>query len=60
MKNNFCPFIKGSCRNDCVFRCNNVAVGDKVLNCLLAIKLFDINEYQHDDLTEIINTLKNK
>jgi len=55
---NFCPFIKDICRNDCVFKHNNVALPNgNVSNCLIAIKLTDINEMQHDDITDILNEI---
>lgn len=56
---NFCPFIKGVCRSDCVFKCHNVALPDgDTSNCLIVIKLTDINEMQHDDITAIWNEVK--
>jgi hypothetical protein len=54
----YCPFINGPCRNDCVFKTNGVAVRDTIYSCLIAIKLNDINEMQHDDLSEIWNLLR--
>jgi len=57
MEKNFCPFINGSCRSDCVFkmRCNTVTPAGSVglTSCIIASKLADINEYQRDQLTEI-------
>lgn len=57
--NKYCPFIKGTCRDDCVFKCYDFAApGNKIYNCLIAIKLSDINEMQHNDLTDIWNAVK--
>jgi len=57
MEKNFCPFINGSCRSDCVFkmRCNTVTPAGSVgfTSCIIASKLADINEYQSDQLSEI-------
>lgn len=58
MAGNFCPFVKSSCRDDCVFKTGNVAVRDKVYSCLIAVKLSAINEMQHDDLSAIWDALK--
>ena len=57
-QNTFCPFIKDNCRNDCVFKYHNVAYSNKIYNCLIAIKLSDINDMQHDDLSAIWNEVK--
>jgi hypothetical protein len=53
-----CPFIKDLCRDDCVFKTHNVACGHDIYNCLIAVKLSDINEAQHDDLAAIWNEVK--
>lgn len=50
---NFCPFIKDSCRKDCVFFRKLAISGGDVTNCLIAGKLDAINDYQSDQLTEI-------
>lgn len=57
MNKNFCPFIKDKCRDDCVFHCDLVATERGIYSCLLAIKLQDINGYEHDDLTEILHSI---
>ena len=54
----FCPFVKDLCRDDCVFKTRNVASPDGVHNCLIAVKLSDINDMQHDDLVAIWNEVK--
>ena len=53
----FCPLIKGECREDYVLHCHSTATPKGVSNCLLAIKLQDINGNEHDDLTEILHTI---
>jgi len=59
LENKFCPFIHGPCRSDCVFKTNSVMTNrNEVHNCIIAIKLSDINEMQHDDLTDIWSLLK--
>ena len=59
MEKKYCPFINGICRNDCVFKTRNVAAPHgAVYNCLIAVKLTDINEMQHDDLSAIWSLLK--
>ncbi|MEY8002014.1 hypothetical protein AB8U03_17860 [Clostridium sp. Mt-5] len=56
---NFCPFIKGVCRNDCVFKYHNIALhGGAISDCLIAVKLSDINELQHDDISAIWSEIK--
>lgn len=60
MSNKFCPFIKSECREDCVFKYHKVASGNKVYDCLIAIKLSDINDMQHDDLAAIWNALRER
>jgi len=56
---NFCPFIQNICRSNCVFRYDNVALPNgNVSSCLIAIKLADINEMQHDDISAILNEVK--
>lgn len=57
---NHCPFINGSCRDDCVFKCNNVASGRGIYSCLIAVKLDDINEHQSDQLNEITQNTSTK
>ena len=54
---NHCPFINGSCRDDCVFKCNKIATGRDIYSCLIAVKLSEINEYQSDQLTEIAQSI---
>jgi len=57
---NYCPFANGLCHNDCVFKINKTSTTHGISDCLIAVKLDDINGYQHDDLTEIISaTSKN-
>jgi len=56
--NNFCPFIKGDCRDDCTFRCRNTTTSQGATTCLIASKLDAINEFQHDDLMEIQDKIK--
>lgn len=59
MDKKYCPFVNGLCRDDCVFKCHYVATSDGVVyNCLIAVKLTDINGMQHDDLTAIWSLLK--
>ena len=53
----FCPFIKGKCNDDCVFKCANTATEHGISDCLLAVKLDAINEYQTDQLSEIENAV---
>jgi hypothetical protein len=61
LEKKFCPFIGALCRDDCVFKYHNVAgPGGKAYNCLIAIKLNDINEYQHDDLSSILDAIEKK
>lgn len=55
----FCPFINGECRSDCMFRANKTATKAGTSCCTIAIKLSDINEDQHDQLTEIQQQLSN-
>ncbi len=59
-KKSFCPFINGSCRNDCMFNYNaQVAVGHgSTVCCSLAIQASNSNEMQHDQLSEIINLIE--
>ena len=62
MDPNFCPFANAMCRKDCVLY-KDIMVADpcgKASHCWLSIKIKDINEYQHDDLTLILNTMKSK
>lgn len=59
MEKKFCPFIKGLCRDDCVFKTHYVASNNgEIYNCLIAVKLSEINEMQHDDFAAIWNLLK--
>ena len=59
MEKKFCPFVKTLCRDDCVFKTRNVAGNHgEIFNCLIALKLNDINEMQHDDLSAIWSLLK--
>ncbi len=58
MEKKFCPFINGICRDDCVFKYHKVANQTGIHDCLIAIKLTDINEMQHDDLSAIWSLLK--
>lgn len=64
MEKNFCPFINGTCRDDCVFkmRCKATTSLSMVglTDCLIASKLADINEYQSDQLTEIQQEIEKK
>lgn len=59
-KKTFCPFIKDICRADCVFKHHNVSCGSNVSDCLIAVKLFDINERQDDVLQEILKATQSK
>ncbi len=58
MEKKFCPFIKELCREDCTFYHGNVLTEGKIYNCLIAIKLSDINELQHDDLMSILDEIE--
>lgn len=60
-KKTFCPFINGTCRNDCMFHYGaQVAVGyGAIISCALAIQAHNSNEMQRDQLSEIINLLQN-
>lgn len=53
MENNFCPFVNGTCKANCVFKTHSTSTSRGLSECLIAIKLDDINGYQHDQLTEI-------
>lgn len=60
--NNFCPFINGQCRPDCKFKSHNTTISSgesKISDCLIVIKLDEINGYQYDQLTDISNAMKN-
>lgn len=56
-ENNFCPFLNGVCNEKCVFyrKIARAMYDHSTSHCLVFIKLSDINEMQHDDLTELIN-----
>lgn len=54
----YCPFVKGSCRDDCVFKYHKVATENGISDCLIAIKLSSINETQSDELNLIIESIK--
>lgn len=49
----FCPFTNAHCRDDCVFKYHNVGTINGVSNCLISVKLMDINADQQDQLSEI-------
>ena len=59
----FCPFIKDECRTDCVFRCNprsgSSSMYHEVLHCLIASRLDAMNTQQEDQLSELIDTVRN-
>jgi len=58
LSGDFCPFVKGQCRSDCVFKTQTTACGNLISSCLIAVKLSAINEFQHDDLNEIIQAIE--
>lgn len=58
MDKKFCPFINGLCRDDCVFKWRNVAIDRRISNCLIAVKLSEISDIQHDVLSEILQEVK--
>lgn len=58
MEKKFCPFIQRHCVDDCVFKYHKVANENGIYDCLIAIKLSDINGMQHDDFAAIWNLLK--
>lgn len=60
MDKKFCPFVNGQCRDDCVFRCGNVLIGRDLVNCLIAVKISDINELQSDELDLILKALESR
>lgn len=50
MKNDFCPFVNGICKKDCVFYTHSTSIsGEKYVPCLIAIKLSDIPETKDKD-----------
>jgi len=57
---NFCPFIKETCRDDCMFRCRNVTASQGPITCLIASKLDAINEMTSDQLTSIEHLIESK
>jgi hypothetical protein len=57
---NFCPFIHGPCRDDCVFKANKMLVRREYYDCLIAIKLCDINEFEHDDLVHLADCVNGR
>ena len=48
----FCPFIKGTCREDCVFRHHAILLTTGISTCLIAAKLDDIPRLQNDEENE--------
>jgi len=58
MNNNFCPFVNGTCKANCVFKTHSTSTTRGTSTCLIAIKLDDINGYQSDQMTEIFHEIK--
>lgn len=62
MENNtFCPFVNGTCKSNCMFHAKSmIATPNGITSCLIAAKLEEINEYQHDDLNDIRRAIEEK
>ena len=59
MDKNFCPFINGTCRNDCKFYYPAaLATGIITDHCIIAAQLCTINEMQSDELSDIYKAIK--
>ena len=40
--NNFCPFIKDKCRENCVFHIRKTAIDDIITECRLCVAAVDL------------------
>lgn len=49
MEKNFCPFLQGPCRKECVFWHPAVADGSVCQHCLIANRLNEISEKMSDN-----------
>lgn len=58
----FCPFVKGDCNSECVFRCRSCASSqsmmEPVTSCLIVKKLDSANDMQQDQLSEILSAIE--
>ena len=58
----FCPFVKGDCREDCVFRCRPRAASQNMVNpsltCVLTSRIDAMNTEQQDQLNDLINSVR--
>ena len=57
---NLCPFLNEPCREECMFHCNHLISTTHVglSPCLIAVKLDQINEYNHDDLVNVVAAIE--
>ena len=60
----FCPFVKGDCVTDCTFRCRRIATSSRLEDqstvCLIAAALDSLNDMQADQLSEVIDAIKER
>lgn len=60
----FCPFVKGECKENCVFYCQNETTINELVHshtkCLIVKRVNEINYMQFSQLEDVKNKLENK
>ncbi len=58
--NNFCPFIKESCKSDCVFYTHKTRDADGEKTCRLSLAAASLDEYCDMKIRELEDNLPKK